>query len=100
MNIFKKGPLFTCFNCEGQPGYYLEFIASGFNRTEKPICPKCKERGYTIPNGYMLKMNIPDFENLLEVMGKVTGTRPLVDRHFISLNLPNVLITRNERRAV
>ena len=97
MNIFKR-EVVTCFKCEGIPGRYIEFIASGMNK-ERQACPCCKESRYTVPNSYMRKMGLADFQNLLEVMEKITGIKPLHVLTFTSMNLPDAIVIQRKRGA-
>ena len=94
-HLFSK-EIVTCFQCEGEPGRYVEFIKSGTN-AEKILCPCCKSNRYTVPNNYMRKMGLVDFQNLLEVMEKITGIKPLRDLSFSSLPLPDVIVIQNEK---
>ena len=81
----------TCFNCEGVPGFYFEFVRSGQNY-EKMICPSCKKAAYTVPSEYMLAMPLIDFIKLLEIMERITPYRPLHDLKFTFLSLPNAIL--------
>ena len=90
MNILEM-EVVTCFKCESQKGYYLEFVRSGTNY-EKILCPCCHSNSYTVPNSYMSKMRLTDLDNLFHIMGRVTGIQPLRDRHFKSLAMPGCIV--------
>ena len=82
-----------CFQCEGSPGFYFEFVRSGFNY-EKMTCPKCRKAAYTVPASYLMAMPIVELVKLFGVMAQKTPFMPFVDLSIQYMPLPHAILYR------
>lgn len=84
-----KNPyIIVCFCCEGEKGFYNEFIDHG--ALERPACPSCGGSN-TLPKYYIELMPIPRLVRYFQDVESVTGIRPFKDLRIKDFRIPHIL---------